>query len=67
MSAYHKNQVNTEKKQVRVKTFKILDKKHEKNFRFRFRLKPNLRVGTEFGTLEILIGIEHPESAVTFI
>ena len=52
---------------MRVKTFKFLGKKHEKYFRFRFRLKPNLRVGTEFGTVDILIGIEHPESAVTFI
>ena len=39
----------------------------KKSFRFRFRFKPNLRVGTEFGIVDILIGIEHPESAVTFI
>ena len=41
----------------------FLDKK--KSFRFRF--KPNLRVGIEFGIIDIFIGIEHSESEVTFI
>ena len=66
MSAYDKKQVNTVKQMC--EDIQILESwtKNTKKY-FRFRLKPNLRVGTDFGTVNILIGIEHPESEVTFI